>query len=158
MSIARSHGSVCSMGRDPLNNRWVRVGAQVVALEVVVILGTLFAARFHTTSRPLDAIAFGLGVTAAGAIGVSWRWPAGAVGIALAAVLAYHWLGYAPAAIDLALMGVLFKAATPQRPWRAIALGGAALFGYAAGGALTAEGDPPQGLPLRTLGGLALLG
>src|SRR2546428_5572959 len=133
MSIARSRGSVCSMGPNPLRHRWVRVGAQVVALEVVVILGTLFAARFHPNSRPLDAIAFVLSVTAAGAIGVSWRWPAGAVGIALAAVLAYHWLGYAPAALDLALLVVLFKAGTPPRPSRSLAPGPPVVAGYVPG-------------------------
>src|SRR3989441_7945340 len=158
MSIARSRGSVCSMGRDPLNNRWVRVGAQVAVLEVIVILGTLFAARFHPSSRPLDAIAFGLGVLAAGAIGVSWRWPSSAVGIALASVVTYHWLGYAPAAIDLALMVVLFKAATPQRLWRSIALGAAVILGYAAVGAVTSEGISAEGLLLGTLAVLASLG
>jgi len=146
------------MALSPLRHRWVRVGAQVAALEVVVVLGTLFAARFHSTSRPLDAIAFGLGVLAAGAIGVSWRWPAGAVGIALASVLAYHWRGYAPAAIDLALMVALFKAAMPQRLWRSIALGAAVILGYAAVGALTSEGITPEGLLLGTLAVLASLG
>src|SRR5260370_28329096 len=125
---------------------WVRIGAQVLILEVVVVLGTLFAARFHPHSRPVDVVALGLGVLAAGATGLSWRWPAAAVGIALASVLASHWLGYAPAAIDLALMVALFKAATPQRPWRSIALGAAAVLGYVAVGAAT--GGPPPETPL----------
>jgi signal transduction histidine kinase len=146
------------MGFVPLRNRWVRIGAQVAILEVVVVLGTLFAARFHPNSRPLDGIAFGLGVLAAGTIGLTWRWPAGAVGIALASVLAYHWRGYAPAAIDLALMVVLFKAATPQRPWRSIALGGAVVLGYTTVGALTPGGISPEGLLLGTLAVLASLG
>jgi signal transduction histidine kinase len=136
----------------------VRIGAQVLILEVVVILGTLFAARFHPNSRPLDAIALGLGVLAAGAVGLSWRWPVGAVGIALASVLAYHWRGYAPAAIDLALMVVLFKAATPQRLWRSIALGAAVELGYLTVGALTPSGISPDGLLLGTLAVLASLG
>jgi signal transduction histidine kinase len=146
------------MGVTQVRNRWVRISAQVAILEVVVVLGTLFAARFHPNSRPLDAIAFGLGVIAAGAIGVSWRWPAAAVGIALASVLAYHWRGYAPAAIDLALMVVLFKAATPQRPWRSIALGAAVVLGYVAVGLLTPGGISPEGLLLGTLAVLASLG
>src|SRR2546430_4533598 len=108
MSRARTRGSVCSMGLSPLRHRWVRVGAQVAALEVVVVLGTLFAARFHPTSRPLDAIAFGLGVLAAGAIGVSWRWPAGAGGIAPAAGPPHHRRGHAPSADDLAPLGAPF--------------------------------------------------
>jgi signal transduction histidine kinase len=140
-----------------LRQRWVRIGAQVLILEVVVVLGTLFAARFHPHSRPVDAIALGLGVLAAGATGLSWRWPAAAVGIALASVLASHWLGYAPAAIDLALMVALFKAATPQRPWRSIALGAAVVVGYVAVGAVTG-GISPEGLLLGTLAVLASLG
>src|SRR3989442_10111561 len=108
MSIARSRGSVCSMGFDPLRHRWVRVGAQVAVLEVIVILGTLFAARFHPNSRPVDGIAIGLAVIAAGTIGVSWRWPASGGGVALALGPNLYWLGYPPAAIDLALMGVFF--------------------------------------------------
>src|SRR2546425_10048252 len=90
MSIARSRGSVCSMGLDPLRHRWVRVGAQVAVLEVIVILGTLFAARFHPNSRPVDGIAIGLAVIAAGTIGVSWRGAAKGVGGALASVLYLH--------------------------------------------------------------------
>jgi signal transduction histidine kinase len=105
----------------------------------------------------VDAIALGLGVLAAGATGLSWRWPAAAVGIALASVLASHWLGYAPAAIDLALMVALFKAATPQRPWRSIALGAAVVLGYVAVGAVTG-GISPEGLLLGTLAVLASLG
>src|SRR5260370_2541121 len=150
MPVGRSGCSVCSMGLTPLRQQWVRIGAQVLILEVVVVLGTLFAARFHPHSRPVDTIALGLGVLAAGAIGLSWRWPAAAVGIALASVLVSHWLGYAPAAIDLALMVALFKAATPQRPWRAIALGAAVVLGYAAVGSLTG-GISPEGLLLGTL-------
>src|SRR5256885_7820972 len=158
MPTTRFPGSVCSMGLDPLRHRWVRIGAQVAVLEAIVLLGTVFAARFPPSSRPLDAIAFGLGVLAAGVIGVSWRWPAAAVGISLAAVLTYHWLGYAPAAIDLALMVGLFKAATPQRPWRSIALGGVVILGYAAVGALTSEGVSPEGLLLGTIAVIASLG
>lgn len=146
------------MGFTPLRQRWVSIGAQVLILEAVVILGTLFAARFHPNSRPVDAIALGLGVIAAGAIGLSSRWPAGAVGLALAAVLSSHWLGYAPAAIDLALMVALFKAATPQRPWRSIGLGAVVVVGYVAVGASTPGGISPEGVLLGTLAVLASLG
>ena len=146
------------MGLTPLRHRWVRIGAQVLALEVIVVLGTLFAARFHPHSRPVDAIALGLGVLAAAAIGLSWRWPVAAVGIALASVLVSHWLGYAPAAIDLALMVTLFKAATPQRPWRSIALGAAVVLGYLGVSALTPGGISPEGLLLGTLAVVASLG
>src|SRR5712692_62620 len=158
MRFGRSGCSVCSMGLTPLRQQWVRTAAQVLILEVVVVLGTLFAARFHPHSRPVDAIALGLGVLAAGAIGLSWRWPAAAVGIALASVLVSHWLGYAPAAIDLALMVALFKAATPQRPRRSIALGVAVVLGYLGVGALTPGGISPEGLLLGTLAVVASLG
>src|SRR2546421_9937383 len=55
-------------------------------------------------------------------------------------------------------MVVLFKAATPQRPWRSIALGVAIVLGYVAGGLLTPGGISPQGLLLGTLAVLASLG
>src|SRR2546421_11794668 len=55
-------------------------------------------------------------------------------------------------------MVVLFKAATPQRPWRSIALGGVVILGYAAVGALTSEGVSPEGLLLGTLAVIASLG
>jgi signal transduction histidine kinase len=141
-----------------LRHRWVRIGSQVLVLEAIVLLGTLFAARFHPHSRPLDAIGLGLAVLAAGAIGLSWRWPATAAGIALAGILLYHWLGYAPAAIDLALMVALYKAASPQRLWRSIALGATAVVGYAAVSALTPGGLSIEALLLGTLAVLASLG
>lgn len=103
------------MALGPLRHPWLRIAAQLVVLELIVILSTLTAARFHPNSRPVDAIAIGLAVIAAGTIGVSWRWPAAAVGIALLSVLTYHGIGYAPGPIDLALMVALFNAATPQR-------------------------------------------
>jgi signal transduction histidine kinase len=140
------------------DRRWVGIGAQVLVLEAIVLLGTGFAARFHPHSRPLDAVALALALLAAGIIGLSERWPAAAVGITLACVLVYHWLGYAPAAIDLALMVVLFKATTPQSLWRSIALGAAVVLGYAAVGAVTPSGISPEGLLLGTLAVLASLG
>jgi signal transduction histidine kinase len=146
------------MGIAPLSRRWVRIAAQLVILELIVILSTLTAARFHPNSRPVDAIAIGLAVIAAGTIGVSWRWPAAAVGIALLSVLTYHWLGYAPGPIDLALMVVLFSAPTPQRLWRSIGLGAAVVLGYVAVGLLTPGGISPQGLLLGPLAVLAALG
>src|SRR2546430_15396563 len=132
MPIARPRGSVCTMGLGPLRHPWVRIAAQLVVLELIVILSTLTAARFHPNSRPVDAIAIGLAVIAAGTIGVSWRWPAAAVGIALLSVLTYHGIGYAPGPIDLAPIVALFHAATPQHPSPAIGPRPAILFGYGA--------------------------
>ena len=146
------------MGLGPLRHAWVRIAAQLVVLELIVILSTLTAARFHPNSRPVDAIAIGLAVIAAGTIGVSWRWPAAAVGIALLSVLTYHGIGYAPGPIDLALMVALFNAATPQHLWRSIGLGAAIVLGYVAVGLLTPGGISPQGLLLGPLAVLASLG
>ena len=146
------------MGLGPLRHPWVRIAAQLVVLELIVILSTLTAARFHPNSRPVDAIAIGLAVIAAGTIGVSWRWPAAAVGITLLSVLTYHGIGYAPGPIDLALMVVLFSAATPQHLWRSIGLGVAIVLGYVAVGLLTPGGISPQGLLLGPLAVLASLG
>ena len=146
------------MGLGPLRHPWVRIAAQLVVLELIVIFSTLTAARFHPNSRPVDAIAIGLAVIAAGAIGASGRWPAAAVGIALLSVLTYHWIGYAPGPIDLALMVALFNAATPQHLWRSIGLGAAIVLGYVAVGLLTPGGISPQGLLLGPLAVLASLG
>jgi len=146
------------MALGPLRHPWVRIAAQIVVLELIVILSTLTAARFHPNSRPVDAIAIGLAVIAAGAIGVSGRWPGAAVGIALLSVLTYHWIGYAPGPIDLALMVALFSAATPQHLWRSIGFGAAIVLGYLAVGLLTPGGISPQGLLLGPLAVLASLG
>ena len=146
------------MALGPLRHPWVRIAAQIVVLELIVILSTLTAARFHPNSRPVDAIGIGLAVIAAGTIGVSWRWPAAAVGIALLSVLTYHGIGYAPGPIDLALMVALFNAATPQHLWRSIGLGAAIVLGYVAVGLLTPGGISPQGLLLGPLAVLASLG
>jgi signal transduction histidine kinase len=146
------------MGLGPLRHPWVRIAAQLVVLELIVVLSTLTAARFHPNSRPVDGIAIGLAVIAAGTIGVSWRWPATAVGIALLSVLTYHWIGYAPGPIDLALMVVLFSAATPQHLWRSIGLGAAIVLGYVAVGLLTPGGISPQALLLGPLAVMASLG
>ena len=137
---------------------WVSLAAQIVVLELLVLLGTLSSAGYHPLNRRLDAIAFGLAALAAGAIGLSRRWPAASVGLALASVLIYHWRGYPPGPIDLALMVVLFKAATPQHLWRSIALGAVVVSGYAAVGLLTPGGISPEGLLLGTLAVLASLG
>ena len=146
------------MALGPLRHPRVRIAAQIVVLELIVILSTLTAARFHPNSRPVDAIAIGLAVIAAGTIGVSWRWPAAAVGVALLSVLTYHWIGYAPGPIDLALMVALFSAATPQHLWRSIGFGAAIVLGYLAVGLLTPGGISPQGLLLGPLAVLASLG
>ena len=141
-----------------VHSPWVRIGAQVAVLEIGVLVGTSFAARFHPTSPPLDAIALGLLLVAGGTIGISRRWPVAAVGLALAAVLLYHVRGYAPAAIDLALMVALYKSATPQRLWRSIGLGGIAVLGYAVVGLLSASGLSLEALWLGTLAVLASVG
>src|SRR2546423_12322675 len=113
MPTTRFRGSVCTMALGPLRHPWVRIAAQIVVLELIVILSTLTAARFHPNSLPVDAIAIGLAVIAAGTIGVSWRWPAAAVGIALLSVLTYHRIGYAPRPIGPPLLVALLRAATP---------------------------------------------
>ena len=141
-----------------VQSRWIRIGAQVIALEIVVLVGTSFAARFHPHSPPLDAIALGLLVLAGGTIGIASRWPVAAVGLALAAVLAYHWRGYAPAAIDLALMVALYKAATLQHLWRSVVLSGIAVLGYAVVGLSSPGGLSLEALWLGTLAVLASVG
>jgi signal transduction histidine kinase len=138
--------------------KWFKIGAQVAVLEPVVLLGTLFTARFHPNSRPIDALAIGLGIIAAGAIGIAWRRPSAAVGLALAAVMLYHGLGYAPAAIDLALMVMLFKAASPSHLLRALVLGALTVAGYLVVGLLTPAGFSLDAVVLGTVAVVAALG
>jgi signal transduction histidine kinase len=141
-----------------LSAKWLKIGAQVAVLEAVVLLGTLFTAHFHPNSRPIDAVAIGLGIIAAGAIGVAWRWPSAAVGLALAAVMLYHGLGYAPAAIDLALMVMLFKAASPSHLLRALVAGALTVAGYLVVGLLTPAGFSIDAVVLGTVAVVASLG
>lgn len=130
----------------------------MVALEAVVLIATQFAARFHPHSHLLDPVGFGLLVLAAGTIGVSWRWPVGAVGLALASVLAYHQLDYPPGPIDLALMIALFKAASPQHLWRTVGLGAIAVLGYLVIGLLSPSGLSVEALLLGLLAVTTSLG
>jgi signal transduction histidine kinase len=141
-----------------ISRQWFKIGVQFVALETVVLLGMLFASRFHPYSRPLDAVAIGLGIIAAGAIAVAWRWPSAAVGLALGAVMLYHTRGYAPAATDLALMVMLYKAAAPSHFWRAAVLGGLTVAGYILVGLLTPSGVSLDGIVLGCLAVIASLG
>src|SRR6266849_8614089 len=93
-------GSVYRMANPlprAIRGRWLAIVAQVTALEVFVLLGTAFTARYHPQSRPVDVAGYGLATLAVGAIGLSPRWPVGAVGVALGSVLVYHGVGYAPA-------------------------------------------------------------
>jgi len=75
-------------------------------------------------------LGYGLILVAAGSIALSPRWPVAAVGVALGATLISHGLGFESSPIDLALMVALFKAATPQHPWRTVALGVVTVLGY----------------------------
>jgi len=137
---------------------WIKLATQVVALEVTVLVGTQFASRFHPHSRPLDWVGLALLLLAGGTIGLSKRWPIGAAGVALAAVLAYHQLGFSPGSIDLALMVALFRAASPPRVWRAATLGAITVIGYAVVGLLSPGGLSPEALLLGASAVLASLG
>jgi signal transduction histidine kinase len=158
MSGRHKRVSVWAMAGAISQGQWIKIAARAAALEAVVLLGMFFAARYHPHSRPLDAIAIGLAVIAAGAIGIAWRWPFAAVGIALASVMVYHWRGYAPAAIDIALMVMLFNAAAPSRLRPALLLGGLTVAGYLAVGLLSPSGLSIDGLVLGTLAVIASLG
>src|SRR5438132_11345964 len=103
--------SVCRMAKllsGAARSGCIKLATQVVALEVIVLVGTQFASRFHPHSRPLDWVGLALLLLAGGTIGRSKRRPIGAAGVALAPVPAYHQLGFSPGSIDLALMVALF--------------------------------------------------
>src|SRR5205823_5800332 len=117
--------------RAVVGSRWFSLGLQVVALEVFLLVAATFSWHFHAVSHPL-VLGYGLIVVAAGSILLSPRWPVGAVGVALTAVLASHLLGYASSPIDLALMIALFKAASPEHVRRTVLLGIVTVLGYVA--------------------------
>ena len=115
--------------RAVVGSRWFSLGLQVAALEVFLLVAATFSWHFHAVSHPL-VLGYGLIVLAAGSILLSPRWPVGAVGVALTAVLVSHLLGYAFSPIDLALMVALFRAASPEHPRRTVLLGIATVLGY----------------------------
>src|SRR6266550_1722597 len=100
------------------------LAAQVAALELAVVAGATFAARDQPLKHHLDAVAYGLLVVATGAMALSRRWPVGAVALALAATLAYDLRHYPDGPILLGLTVALYRAADPDRPRRAVILGG----------------------------------
>ena len=101
---------------------WAQVTAWVGALELLVVGGT-FAVEAGGP-RPPDATGYLLLALAAGAAGLS-RWsPLGALGVTLAAALAYVGRGGSEhGLIVLALMAALYAAVRPDRPWRTVVIG-----------------------------------
>ena len=118
--------------REAIRGRWLSTGVQVVILALVLLAIASFSFRFHPHSGPLNLLGYGLILVAAGSIALSPRWPAAAVAVALGATLISHGLGFESSPIDLALMVALFKAATPQHPWRTVAVGVGTVLGYVA--------------------------
>jgi signal transduction histidine kinase len=108
---------------------WVRAAAQVGALELLVVGGT-FAVEAGGR-RPPDAAGYLLLALAAGATGLS-RWsPLGALGVTLAAALAYVGRGgseHGP--LVLAVMAALYAAVLPEHPWRTVVIGAATVLGF----------------------------
>src|SRR5256885_17012293 len=116
MPPTRFRGSVCTMALGPLRHPWVRIAAQIVVLELIVILSTLTAARFHPNSRPVDAIAIGLAVIAAGGLRVSRPLAAAAGGTPLVLGLTSHWIWDSPRPPAPALLVAVFSAGQPPTP------------------------------------------
>src|SRR5207248_1894186 len=108
--------------REAVGSRWFSLGLQVAALEAFLLVAASLSWHFHAVSPPL-VLGYGLIVVAAGSILLSPRWPVGAVGVALAAVLASHLLDYAASPMDLARMVALFKPASPEHARRTVLLG-----------------------------------
>src|SRR5947207_3657858 len=115
--------------REAVGSRWFSLCLQVAALEAFLLVAASLSWHFHAVSPPL-VVGYGLIVVAAGSILLSPRWPVGAVGVALAAVLASHLLDYAASPIDLALMVALFQAASPEHARRTVLLGIVTVLGY----------------------------
>src|SRR5918911_907411 len=117
---------------------WIRAAAQLAALELLVVGGTFAVeAGGHAgrLTRQTDAAGYALPALAAGATGLAGWSPLGALGITLAAALAYVGRGgseHGP--LVLAVMAALYAAVRPERPWRTVAIGAATLLGFHAVG------------------------
>jgi len=128
---------------------WARAAVQVAALELLVVGGTLAVeAGGHAgrLSRPSDASGYALLALAAGATGLSGWSPLGALGLALAAALAYVGRGgseHGP--LVLAVMAALYAAVRPDRPWRTAAIGAATVLGFYAVGIVSSAGGAHAG-------------
>src|SRR6185312_5562398 len=114
----RTMGSVMSTVWRVVRSPWVVVVAQVLALEVVVLVGSYFASRDQPLRRPLDAFAYGLLIVAPLALAASRRWPLGAFALALTSALLYYGFGYSSGPITVAVMATLYMAVVQDRPWR----------------------------------------
>lgn len=117
-----------------LRRRWVRAVARVGTLELLVVGGTFAiesGAHASRLLRPPDPAGYLLLALAAGATGLSHRWPLGALGLTLAAAVAYVGRGgseHSP--LILAVMAALYGAVRPERPWRTVAIGVATILGF----------------------------
>lgn len=91
----------------------------VIAVALVQLLGTLFAASHQPAPRPLDALAFALLLAGPAALALRKRAPAAMLPVTLAATFSYLLLGYAwgPIVFSLAL-SILLTAAAGLR-WQA---------------------------------------
>ncbi|UVJ40627.1 sensor histidine kinase [Arthrobacter sp. CJ23] len=85
----------------------------VIAVALVQVLGTLFAASHQPAQRPLDALAFVLLLAGPAALALRKRVPAAMLPVTLAATFGYLLFGYAwgPIAFSLALSILLTAAA-----------------------------------------------
>jgi signal transduction histidine kinase len=125
----------------------------VIAVAVVQVVGTVFAAVRQPTMRPLDALAFVLLLAGPAALSLRRRSPALMLPAAAAATLVYLVAGYpwGPVLLSLAL-AIVFTAAAGLRwqAWTVAGAGAATLAAYA-----VASGD--EGALIRAAAGTSWL-
>jgi signal transduction histidine kinase len=105
----------------------------VIAVAVVQVVGTVFAAARQPDHRPLDLLAFALLLAGPAALSVRRRWPAIMLPAAAAATITYLAAGYpwGPVPLSLAL-AIVFSAAAGRRwqTWTVTAVCAVALVAF----------------------------
>ncbi len=125
----------------------------VIAVAVVQVVGTVFAAGRQPGHRPLDLVAFGLLLAGPAALSLRRRAPGVMLPVAAAATITYLLAGYpwGPAPLSLAL-AIVFSAAEGRRwqTWIVVGACAAVLLGVVAAG-----GD--EGALVRAVAGVSWL-
>lgn len=125
----------------------------VIAVAVVQVAGTVFAAARQPDHRPLDVLAFVLLLAGPAALSLRRRWPAVMLPVAAAATILYLAAGYpwGPVLLSLAL-AIVFSAAAGRRwqTWTVAGICAAALVAF-----FMASGD--EGALIRAVAGTSWL-
>jgi signal transduction histidine kinase len=131
-------------------SRWGWPVVTVVLTAFVTVLGT--GAGPHNSGRPVDVVAFGLLLMAAGASGFARRWPAPALAASLAATIAYLGLGYPYDGTFFVGLGVTaYLSSAAGARVRAAVFAGLTVVLFGVAGRLGFPSNPTAGLPFAVI-------